>query len=79
MPKKRDSADKMQKETTSLFCTECNEELDDFCFDNKSKNKKAVRKRHSKCVKSGKFNGEFCAKIFISDDSLLDEIWLKED
>jgi len=78
MPKKRDSSD-MQQETKSLFCTECNEELDAFCFDNKSKNKKAIRKRHRKCVKTGKFNGEFCSKIFISDDSLLDEIWLKDE
>jgi len=78
MPKKRDSSD-MQREPKSLFCTECNEELTDFCFDKKSKNKKAVRKRHQKCVKTGKFDGEFCSKIFISDDSLLDEIWQKDE
>jgi hypothetical protein len=78
MPKKRDSSD-MQHETKSLFCTECNEELDNFCFSKKSKNKRAVKKRHQKCVKTGKFNGEFCSKIFISDDSLLEEIWDKED
>ncbi|MBI5401866.1 MAG: hypothetical protein HY959_00555 [Ignavibacteriae bacterium] len=78
MPKKRDSTE-MQREPKSLFCTECNEELDDFCFNSMSKNKKAVRKRHKKCVKTGKFNGEFCSKIFISDDILLNEIWQKEE
>lgn len=77
MPKKRDSSD-MQQEPKSLFCTECEEELDNFCFSTKSKNKKAIKKRHHKCVKSGKFSGEFCSKIFISGDSLLDEIWEKD-
>jgi hypothetical protein len=78
MPKKRDLSD-MQREPKSLFCTECNEELDEFCFSKKSKNKKAVKKRHLKCVKTGKFNGEFCSKIFISDDSLLEGIWSKDE
>ena len=78
MPKKRDSSD-MQREPKSLFCTECDEELDNFCFSKKSKNKKTVKKRHEKCVKSGKFNGEFCSKIFISGDYLLDEIWDKDE
>jgi hypothetical protein len=78
MPKKRDTSD-MQSEPKSLFCTECNEELDEFCFSKKSKNKKAVKKRHLKCVKTGKFSGEFCSKIFISDDSLLEGIWSKDE
>lgn len=78
MPKKRDST-VMRREPKSLFCTECDEELENFCFSKKSKNKKAIKKRHEKCVKSGKFSGEFCSRIFISGDFLLDEIWEKEE
>lgn len=78
MPKKRDSSD-MHSEPKSLFCTECNQELDSFCFSDKAKNKKGVKKRQQQCVKSGKFNGEFCSKIFISDDNLLEGIWDKEE
>jgi hypothetical protein len=78
MPKKRDSSD-MQREPKSLFCTECNHELDSFSFSDKAKNKKLVKKRQLKCVKTGKFNGEFCSKIFISDDSLLEGIWDKDE
>ena len=63
------------KESKSLFCTECNETLDDFCFDDEAMNKNAVKKKHLQCVKSGKFNGEFCSKIFISSDLLPDGIF----
>ncbi len=54
-----------------VFCTECGSELDDFAFSSKSKNKKSVLDNHHNCVKSGKFSGEFCSKLFISDDKLL--------
>lgn len=69
---------KVTPRNNGVFCTECGHELDDFAFSKKSKNTKTVKENHENCVKSGKFSGEFCSKIFISDDNLLDEIWNKE-
>ncbi len=62
---------KKTPKNNGVFCTECGSELDDFAFSAKSKNKKSIRDNHYNCVKTGKFSGEFCSKIFISDDNLL--------
>lgn len=62
---------KIEPKNNGTFCTECGDELEDFAFSKNSKNKKEVRKKHYNCVKTGKFSGEFCSKLFISDDSLL--------
>ena len=58
-----------------FFCTECDNDLNEFALSPKSRNRKKVRKNHENCVKTGKFSGEFCSKIFISSDILLDEIF----
>jgi len=57
------------------FCIECGTDLDRYCFTVKAENKKAISRNHDKCVETGKFSGEFCSKMFIASDSLLDEIW----
>ncbi len=76
---KKKKPDMYVPKNNGIFCTECGSQLDDFSFSNKSKNKKQVIKNHQKCIKTGKFSGEFCSKIFIASDSLLDEIWLKDE
>jgi len=55
------------------FCTECNKALDNFAFSAKSKSKKKVQANFSDCKQKGKFRGELCSKVFISED----EIFLK--
>jgi len=78
MSKKKSGKKSVSKEipkSTSLFCTECGDELDDFSFSEKNKNFKAVMANHKNCVKKGKFSGEFCSKVFISSNMLLDGIW----
>ena len=52
------------------FCTECNEDLDNFAFTAKSKNKKKVTANFANCKQKGKFNGELCSKVFISEDQI---------
>lgn len=61
---------KKNPENNGVFCTECGSELDDFALSRKSKNKKSIIDNHHNCVRTGKFSGEFCSKIFISDDNL---------
>lgn len=51
-----------------FFCTECGEDLSDFGIASKI-DKKIIEKRFKKCKQSGKFNGEMCAMLFISNDA----------
>jgi len=76
---KKTKMDKIVPKNNGTFCTECGDELEDFAFNKSSKNKKEIRKRHYNCVKTGKFSGEFCAKLFISDDSILGEFLVNKD
>ncbi|MCK9425198.1 MAG: hypothetical protein M0Q21_04050 [Ignavibacteriaceae bacterium] len=55
------------------FCTECNKALDNFAFSSKSKSKKKVTANFANCKQKGKFKGDLCSKVFISED----EIFLK--
>lgn len=80
--KKNSKNSKLKKripKNNGVFCTECGDELDDFVFSDKSKNKSKLKNGHYNCVKTGKFSGEFCSKLFISDDSLLGDIWLNKE
>jgi hypothetical protein len=72
---KKTKVEKIQPKNYGLFCTECDNDLNDFAFSTKAKNKKRIKKNHENCVKTGKFSGEFCSKMFISSDVLLDEIF----
>jgi hypothetical protein len=53
-----------------IYCTECGEALDNFCFDNESNNKQIINEQFHKCKKSKKFNGDVCSKLFISNNNL---------
>ncbi|MGA7161737.1 MAG: hypothetical protein WBZ48_12085 [Bacteroidota bacterium] len=61
-----------------IFCTECNTSLENFCFSNGANDPEAIKKTLAQCKKSGKFVGDFCAKLFISDTDTLDSLWEKE-
>jgi len=56
-----------ENEDKPLFCTECGEKLEDFCFSDEAENLKILRKHHEHCKKTNKFNGEQCAKLFIAE------------
>lgn len=62
-----------------LFCTECDHDLDTFWLSERARDPEAVRKNHQRCVETGKFKGELCAKMFIINDRDVDEVWLKDD
>ncbi len=76
---KNSKVKKKNPENSGTFCTECGEELEDFAFSEKVKNKTGLKKNHYNCVKTGKFSGEFCSKLFISDDTLLGDIWFNKE
>ncbi len=68
---KTKKTNKEEKPDLSLeFCTECDSALESFVFTPKSKNKKKIQANFDNCKKTGKFNGELCSKVFISEDQI---------
>lgn len=61
-----------------IFCTECGALLENFCFSSSADDADAIKRNLAQCKKSGKFVGEFCAKLFISNGDPLDSLWEKE-
>lgn len=60
-----------------IFCTECGKLLENFCFSSSADNADAIKKNLAQCRKSGKFIGEFCAQLFISEGDIYDSLWEK--
>lgn len=50
------------------FCTECGKSLDDFALENPNCDKETIKFRYKQCVETGKFKGDMCSKLFITDD-----------
>jgi hypothetical protein len=67
-----------QIEPKVIFCTECGTELDAFSLKEKAEDIDSVRKNTHNCKKIGKFKGEFCSKLFMADETNLDELWSKD-
>lgn len=59
------------------FCTECENDLDNFFLSSKSKDIAAIKANHENCKHIGKFKGEMCSKIFIT--KIEEEMNLMED
>lgn len=56
-----------QKDIAIIYCTECGESLDDFCFSEMVNDLNKIRIHHDKCKKEKRFNGDFCSKLFIAE------------
>jgi hypothetical protein len=52
-----------------IYCTECDKELENFCFTSGANNPEALKKNLEQCKKSGKFHGEFCSKLFMAESN----------
>jgi hypothetical protein len=61
------------EESDVIYCVECGEVLDDFSFDEFSKDVDAVKKNFHNCKETGKFKGDICSKLYIIDESEPDE------
>ncbi|MBU2505309.1 MAG: hypothetical protein KJ799_01070 [Bacteroidetes bacterium] len=55
-----------QKET--VYCTECDEELTDFSLGENATKEDLLKAHFAKCCKTGKFKGDVCSKLFISNE-----------
>ena len=59
------------------FCTECGDELEYISiFNNFKGNIAKIRKNFARCIKTGKFKGELCSKLFIFCDDNLEDLFL---
>ena len=76
--KNKDIDRDMLQEQKVIFCTECGVELQNFCFNGRSNNVKALKMNFMQCIKKGKFSGDFCSKLFIADNNNLDELWTND-
>jgi len=50
------------------FCIECDQDLNNFDVDPLLKTKKEVLDNHENCKKTGKFKGDRCSKLFITEE-----------
>lgn len=61
------------------FCIECDQDLNNFDVDPMLKTKKEVLDNHENCKKIGKFKGDKCSKLFITEEEnftfLEDEVY----
>jgi len=56
-----------------IFCMECGETIENFCVSRNADDLEAVRKTLAQCRSNGRFNGEFCSKLFIAHPDALDD------
>ena len=61
-----------------IFCTECETELQNFCFSRGADDVEALKRNLAQCRKKGKFAGEFCSKLFIAG-SQSDGFWAENE
>ncbi len=50
------------------FCIECDQDLNNFDVNPMLKTKKEVLDNHENCKKTGKFKGDRCSKLFITEE-----------
>jgi hypothetical protein len=60
---------KKQKSLPPVFCTECNEVLEEFCFSPEAANLDRLRAAALRCSVTGTKQGRICAKVFIAEDA----------
>ncbi len=61
-----------------IFCTECGAELQNFCIDDRADDPEAIKRTLQQCKKIGRFNGEFCSKLFIAGNDNLENLFTND-
>ncbi len=49
------------------YCTQCGSELENYFLDESAADLSATTEHHHTCRKTGKFKGDMCARVFISE------------
>ncbi len=61
------------------FCTDCETDLENFCFSFEINNLDVLKKKVEHCRLNGRLDGTFCAKLFIASSYTLDSMWLEDE
>jgi len=56
-----------------VFCTECGDKLNEFCFTESASDVEAVKKHMEGCKREGRYKGDVCSRMFIADDTNLED------
>ncbi len=56
-----------------VFCTECGDKLNEFCFTESASDVDAVKKHMEGCKREGRYKGDMCSRVFIADDTNLED------
>ena len=67
--KKLISSKELAVKNSITFCAECGEDLSMFGIEEVDRRK--IEERHLKCKQKGKFKGDVCSMMFISDEKEL--------
>jgi hypothetical protein len=62
------------EEQKVIFCTECGDKLDNFCFTDSASDVDAVKKHMEGCKREGRYKGDMCSRMFIADDKNFDQL-----
>jgi hypothetical protein len=57
-----------------VFCTECGDKLDNFCFNESVTDVDAVKQHMEGCKREGRFKGDMCSRVFIADDKNISDL-----
>ena len=61
------------------FCTKCQVELDNLALEPDNLDLEKVKARFNNCVKTGRFEGDLCARIFIAQENQFIDLWNEDD
>jgi hypothetical protein len=64
--KKRSTNLKKQQTEEIKYCTECGEELNDYCFSDDVNDLEKLKEHHENCKTTKKFKGDVCSRLFIA-------------
>jgi hypothetical protein len=61
------------------FCLNCND-MDDLATSDEVEDVEQLRRRFNSCVENGRFEGDFCARLYVAEDRIDDaDVFADED
>jgi hypothetical protein len=60
------------------FCLNC-DDMDDLAVNDEGKDVDALHRRFDNCVRTGRFDGDMCARLFVADDDIEGKDMFPED
>lgn len=65
--KRRLQINEETKKEKVMYCTECGETLENYCFTEDVSDIEAIKTHHENCKSTQKFKGDYCSRVFIAE------------